>query len=103
MAALPMGDLVAVDAAGDAFSGWAVEVFRVSGRDRGRCVANDAAARGVFAGAFQTGRHTEQVGFRDAGHGADRDDAGAAFGQRAGLVDEECVDLFPCVRGPRRS
>ena len=46
------------------------------------------------AGAFDGSRQLEQFDLRHAAERFERDNFGLALGQRAGLVDQQRIDLF---------
>ena len=58
------------------------------------CSGQDGGGERVFAGALERGGEGDNLRFAEAGSRNDRNDARAAFGERAGFVDDERVRLF---------
>ena len=89
-------DLPAVDRAGDALAGVRLEVARLGGSamPRSSAPATIAAASGCSLPRSSAGGEPQHLGFLDAVGGHDRDQLRLALGQRAGLVDDQRVDLL---------
>ena len=95
-------DTVALDGADDAPAGRGESKSATSGIVRPACSAASTMARAerVLGGTFDAGGEAQQLVGVDAGGGHDRGDGRPALGQRAGLVDDEGVDLlhpFECL------
>ena len=61
---------------------------------RSCAAATMAAARGMLACPLEAGRQPQELGFIEAARWGDGGDRRLAFGQRAGLVDDQRVDLL---------
>jgi hypothetical protein len=88
-----------IDAAGDALAGRGVE----PGHRQQRQAAvdggpHDGGAERMLAAALETGGEAEKLGTVDAVCGLQSDHRGAAFGQRAGLVDDQGVDRLQALQ-----
>ena len=70
---------------------------------RSAAAAEDRRRQGMFAAALNACRKLQDLRFIKSGRGTNRYDLRLAFGQRAGLVDDQRVDLSPCARALRRS
>ena len=79
-----------------ALAGRRVEVeYRRRARCRARsCRRDDRGRQRMLARPLEAGRQPQQLGFVEARRRHDGGDLRLAFGQRAGLVDDERVDLL---------
>ena len=93
--------LAALDAADDAHARDGLELAGCSERSRPRSLGRRHQGRGqrMLAAAFQAGRQVQDLGVGHSRGGGDRDQSRPALGQRAGLVDDERVDLFEDLQG----
>ena len=48
----------------------------------------------MLTGPLDSGSKAQQLRFGDAAEWLDGDDLGFAFGERPGLVDNQCIDLL---------
>ena len=94
----------ALDHADHAFAGRRVEAAQRCERNLALgCGSNDGRRQRMLAAALGAGGETQHLRLVEAGVRHDRDDFRLAFGERAGLVDNQRVDTFPCARALRRS
>jgi hypothetical protein len=91
--------LVAIDRTHNSFSGGRIETRWLRQFELMLpCRANDRAREGMFAGPLKACRKPQKFVFAKARKGPNRHDLRLAFGESAGLVDDERVDLFHALQ-----